>query len=220
MFRAIAKRDFVTLETLGKSFASRGNLAAAFLSFDHLFSVPLKLQTTPLSEVTTKLQTFFEYARCLQKFGMDPHVCDNEAVRKVFAIRASGEELFVLPKDSFLGSQASIRITPSAQITDLGLSVPRGELERLLKHVLHSLLLRRVNQENSTLRVLRRLQPCLTYAVLQQCNRVECPRHHDDFEHYGAAVYNNRIRVIMQQMLIYQVLRVVESSRDQAEQRY
>ncbi|KAI0369978.1 hypothetical protein BV20DRAFT_945276 [Pilatotrama ljubarskyi] len=219
MFRAIARRDMDKLRTLRNRFSARGNLAAAFLCLDHVFSTPLKLQTAPLAEVVETLQTFAEYVHMLHSWSVDREASENKAIRKLFAIQTSSEDLFFLPRESFLSTQTNSRITPSVRATDLGISLPRWELEQLLKSVLNGLLLRRVKEENHVLRALRVLQPCLTYVVYQQCNRVECPRHHGDFQHYDAIAYNTRVRIILQQILIYHSLHAIEHPRERAHQR-
>ncbi|KAI0641201.1 hypothetical protein C8Q79DRAFT_992409 [Trametes meyenii] len=220
MFRAIARRELSELDIHAKAFFARGNLAAAFLCLDHIFSTPMKLQTMPLVDIPAKLQTFMQYAQILQKFSTDSKVCGNKAIRKMFAILEAKDECFILPKDSYLSQKAlenSRSLTPSAQAVELGTSVPRWELEKLLKHVLRSMLLRRVKDENLTLRNLRPLQPCLPYAVFLECHCNLCPRHHINFQDYDAAMFNARVRVVIQQILIYHVLNSVKKSQQEVQ---
>ena len=220
MFRSIIKGNTTTLLSLGEKFASSGNHAAAILSLDYAFSVPLKLQAASLPDIARKLQTFFIYARMLQKLYAvaTANPCDEPVIRKIFALQPSTEELFLLSTGSFMASQCSERLTPSARPHEQGTLVPRGELNRLIKHVLKVRLLKRVNDENNACRDLRPLQPCLPYAVFNQCNRVDCPRNHADYQHYTVADYNVHVRVHILQILIYQTLYAVENSEELARQ--
>ncbi|KAI1785582.1 hypothetical protein LXA43DRAFT_1185708 [Ganoderma leucocontextum] len=218
MFKLIAGRDTRQLLELAEKLTSHGpgRYPAAFLCLDRVFSAPLKLQTATLPEIASKLRTFHLYARMLQKFWAVNNPCDEPSVRKVFAIERSTEDLFLLPNVSLLASHRNDRLTPSARETDQGLLVPRWELERLFKYVLKGRLLKRVNEENDMLYGLRPLQPCLSYTVFRQCNRVDCPRSHIDAQHYNTADYNTRVRVHILQILIYQTLYVVETPYERA----
>ncbi|CDO74781.1 hypothetical protein BN946_scf185001.g29 [Trametes cinnabarina] len=218
MFRAIARRNTVDLRTLAKAFQARGNVAAVFLCLDHVFSAQMLPHNASLSDVSETLETFRQYAVMLQQFATSGAFCDNAVVRKLLAIQESSDDLFLVPKDSFLTKQMSPRLTPSARILDSGTSVPRWELERLLDFVLRNRLIHRIQEENTTLSRVRALQPCLNYVVYRQCNRVECPRHHGSVENYDAAAYNNRIRVVLQQVLIYQILHSYENAKERARQ--
>lgn len=220
MFRAVVKRDAAEeLRTLSAKFFAAGNIAAAFLCLDRLFSTSPKLQTASLAQIADNLQTFLIYSRMLHKLSTVTNSCDDPVIRKVFALQNSTEDLFLVHAGSLMASQCNARLTPSARSTEQGTLVPRWELERLIKHVLKSRLLRRVNDENTLCRGLRPLQPCLTYVVFNQCNRAECPRQHGDhLRQYDAAAYNARVRVHLLQVLIYQTLYNVENSEELARQ--
>ncbi|KAI0716097.1 hypothetical protein C8T65DRAFT_606293 [Cerioporus squamosus] len=219
MFRAMVKRDAAEeLRILSAKFIATGNAPAAFLCLDRLFSAKLKLQTASLPEIAGSLQVFLTYARMLHKMSTVPNPCDDPVICRVFALQSSTEDLFRLHDGSFIASQCNSRLTPSARPTEQGTLVPRYELESLVKHVLKTRLLRRVNDENSLCRGLRPLQPCLTYVVFNQCNRVECPRNHGDYRQYDTAAYNARVRVHILQILIYQTLYNVENSEELARQ--
>ncbi len=219
MFRAIVTRDAAEeLRTLSTRFIAAGNTPAAFLCLDRLFSVTPKLQTASLTDIASSLQTFLTYAHMLHKLSTVPNPCDDAVIRKVFALQSSTEDLFRLHDGSFIGAQCTSRLTPSARPTEQGTLVPRYELERLIKHLLKARLLSRVNGENSLCRGLRPLQPCLTYVVFNQCNRVECPRNHGDYRQYDVAAYNARVRVHILQIVIYQTLYNVENPEELARQ--
>ncbi|TBU21885.1 hypothetical protein BD311DRAFT_811916 [Dichomitus squalens] len=148
MFRAIAKRDTEQLLVLGKKFVARASSAAAFLCLDRVFSVPLKLQTATLSEIATKLEIFYVYARLLQRLWSVNNPCEDPDIRKVFALQPSTEDMFLLPKGTLLATEHNDRLTSSAREMEQGTLVPRWELEKLVKHVLKVRLLKRVKEEN------------------------------------------------------------------------
>ncbi|KAM5542264.1 hypothetical protein V8D89_004137 [Ganoderma adspersum] len=205
-------------EVLRDEFAGEGRYPAAFLCFDRVFSVPLKLQAATLPEIARALQTFYGYVRMLQELWAVNNPCDDPSVRKMFTIEFSTEDLFLLPNGSFLASHRNEPLTPSARETDRGLLIPRWELEKLLKYVLKERLLKRVKEENEMLHALRPLHPCLSYAIFRQCNRIDCPWAHVDVQHYNTADYNTRVRIHILQILIYQTLYAVENPHEYARQ--
>ncbi|KAI0757678.1 hypothetical protein C8Q80DRAFT_1134850 [Daedaleopsis nitida] len=214
MFRAIAKRDTAGLLALGQNFMLGSNESATFLCFDYAFSGSLKLQAASLPDISKTQQTFYVYARMLQKMFILKEPCEDDRICKIFALRSSTENLFLLPRGSFLAAQCNGRITPSARTTEQGTSLPRPELERLIKQELKVRLLKRVNDENRLCRDLCPLHPCLAYTVFNQCNRKDCPRDHADYQNYTSADYNVRVRVVILQVLIYQTIYRVENSEE------
>ncbi|OBZ79120.1 TPR and ankyrin repeat-containing protein 1 [Grifola frondosa] len=220
MFRAIASSDLARLLQLGEKFyLLHHNMAAAFLCMDHVFSTMPKLQAASLSQIATKLQTFLSYAQMLQKFVSDSDLCNNKTIRKLFGFEASTEELFLIPKETSLFTQINDRLTPTARSTDEGSIVVRWELERLIGFFLRGRLLRRVIQENEMCHTLRAFRPCLPFIIFRHCNRQECPRDHVDPAFYDANAYNNRVRVHLQQILIYQTLHAVENGAERDRQK-
>lgn len=217
MFRALAQCDMQQLLQLGERFASRGHYPAAFLCLDRVFSVPLKLQASTLPDVASMLKIFLDYARMLRNLGAISNPCDSLCVRRLFALRISTEDLFLIAKGSLLAAERNSRLTPSVQEKDEGFLVPRWELEQLIKHVLKTRLLTRVNAENTLFYNLRSLQPCLSYTVFHQCNVVDCSRSHIDLHGFDAVEYNARVRVHLLQILIYQTLYAVENSLEHAQ---
>ncbi|EJF58549.1 hypothetical protein DICSQDRAFT_172899 [Dichomitus squalens LYAD-421 SS1] len=208
-------------ELLRDEFVARASSAAAFLCLDRVFSVPLKLQTATLSEIATKLETFYVYARLLQRLWSVNNPCEDPDIRKVFALQPSTEDMFLLPKGTLLATEHNDRLTPSAREMEQGTLVPRWELEKLVKHVLKVRLLKRVKEENDMCYSLRPLQPCLTHVVFRQCNRADCLRDHVETERYDATSYNTRIRTHILQILIFQTLYAIENHHEHARhQRY
>ncbi|KAL7285962.1 hypothetical protein ACG7TL_001077 [Trametes sanguinea] len=218
MFRAIASHNTGNLQTLAGAFSARRNLAATLRCLDHIFSATLSLQQSSLEDVSATLEIFEQYALTLQRLVASGAFCDNAVVRKLFAVREEIDDLFMVPKDSFLTTQMGTRITPTARIVDLGILVPRWELERLFEFALRNRLVRRVQVENEILSRVRALQPCLPHAVYRHCNRIGCPRHHGNFDNFETADYNHRVRVILQQVLIYQIASPYEHPRERAQQ--
>ncbi|KAI0770957.1 hypothetical protein BD413DRAFT_613484 [Trametes elegans] len=220
MFRAITSRDMGGLRALESAFSERGNSAAAFMCLDHVFSSPFNFATATLDEASAILFKFTEYVQKLHMFLADREICDNEVVRKIFAIQVIDEDLFLIPKDTFLSTHATTRLAPSARVIDLGVTLHRWELERLLKSELRRRLHMRVREENLAMRNFRLIQPCMSSAVYGHCNRIQCPRNHDDLKNYTAESYHSRVSVIILQILVYHELRTLEPREQLQQQRY
>ncbi|KAH9891312.1 hypothetical protein C8Q73DRAFT_119576 [Cubamyces lactineus] len=220
MFRAIAKRDTDALGALWKVFQLQGNAAAALMCLDHIFALPMQLQTASITEVSTKLEIFLEYMHILQKLVGTTTVCSNALVRRLFALQDSPEteDHVLVPPGTFLSAQINPRTGPSARVTEQGTSIPRWELETIINNVFKNRLLQRIRQENEVVRNLRILHPCLPYAAYGRCNRNDCPQFHDNFQRYDAESYNSRVRVVVLQILVYRTVYAVENLQEQLHQ--
>ncbi|KAI0935696.1 hypothetical protein AcV5_004043 [Taiwanofungus camphoratus] len=220
MFRAIMSDNLATLLPLGERFHLwHHNDAAAFLCLDHVFSSPLKLQAASLADISTKLQTFLLYARLLQKYASDPQPCDNEEIQRLLGFETSTQELFLVPNGTLLYLHCNARPTPTIRATDQGYLVLRWELAMLIKHTLCERLRRRITDENEACRKAWALQPCLSFAAFDRCNRQDCPQMHQHALSYDADFYTTRVRVYLQQILIYHTLYAFEHPSEQGRQR-
>ncbi|GBE78672.1 predicted protein [Sparassis crispa] len=221
MFRAIVSSEFETLLQLGEKFLHvHHDEAAALLCFDRVFGTSLKLQTASLPEIAEQLRSFLFYVQLLQKFANDVDPDNNGVIRRLFGFRSPTQELFLLPKETFLCTQCQMCSTPTWQVTEEGALVPRWVLRTLVRQVLRvERLLRRILVENEACRTARTLQPCLSYVVYGQCHRNDCPQVHTSAASYDAKTYNLRIRIHLQQILIYHTIFAVEDVRQQVRQR-
>ena len=214
MFHAITKRDLPALRRLAARFIKRLNTPAAFLCFDHLFVAKPKFHALSLREIVDQLQMFLIYARALKGLATVAAPCDDPTICKLFAIRISTEDSFLLHKDSYLASKCNLGSTPNFLTREDGILVPRWELDRLVKSVLKTHLLRKVSEESYSLYVARPLRPCIPFSVFGQCNRTECPHQHLPQETHNAEMYNLRIRVHVLQILIIQTLYPIQNSME------
>lgn len=212
MFHAITKRDLPALRRLAARFIKRLNTPAAFLCFDHLFVAKPKFHALSLREIVDQLQMFLIYARALKGLATVAAPCDDPTICKLFAIRISTEDSFLLHKDSYLASKCNLGSTPNFLTREDGILVPRWELDRLVKSVVKSRLLHQVSGETYGLYVARPLRPCLHFSIFSQCNRTECSHQHLPREAHNAETYNTRIRVHILQILIIQTLYTIQNS--------
>ncbi|OSX68101.1 hypothetical protein POSPLADRAFT_1128861 [Postia placenta MAD-698-R-SB12] len=223
MFRAIIADDSATLLELGERFYRwHANGAAALRCLDHVFTGLPKLLVASALEVTSSLHQFLLYARLLQGFLSKAYSCDNEDIQRLVGFEVATEDFFLVPRETYLFSRCNHHSTPSLRPTDQGALVLRWEIERLFKQILRGRLHQKVVDENDLCRRLRSLQPCLAFVASGHCSRLatgECPLEHLPAEAYNLELYNLRVRIVLQQILIYHTIYSIEHPAELSRQR-
>lgn len=223
MFRAMIADDFAALLELGERFHRwHENDAAALRCLDHVFTGLPKLLVASALEVTSSLHHFLLYVRLLQGFLSKVYSCDNEDIQRLVGFEAATEDLFLVPRETYLFSCCNHRSTPSLRPTDQGVLVLRWEIERLFKQILRARLHQKVVGENDLCRRLRSLQPCLAFVASGRCVRLEageCPLEHLPAEAHNLELYNLRVRIVLQQILIYHTIYSIEHPAELSRQR-
>lgn len=184
---------------------------AALRCLDHVFSSLPKLQVASASEVATSLQHFLLYARLLQKSASEAETnpCDNTDIKRLLGFEVATEDLFLVSRDTRMFVHYSL----APRQTDQGALVHRWELEKPVTDNLKERLRSKVNGLNELCSRLRALQPCLAFAAYSRCVRSEsseCPQEHLNMDNYDTHAYNLRVRIVLQQILIYQTIYSIE----------
>lgn len=213
MFQAIISGDQVTLLQLGQHFLHlRTDIgtAASLLCFDHVFSSSMTLDGISTSLIAIKLAEFLPYVQTLQKLAAIPYPRLNKVNQILFGFCSQTETEYLLPNQTSLYPRLRDH---SAAVVEQGIIVTRWELDRIIKSVLNNLLRSKVNE---LMNICRRASafrpPCLSY-LFGRCLKNECSRAHIDIRSYGANDYNVRLRIQLQQILIYQTVHVSERNK-------
>lgn len=215
MFRALWQNDFSGLARLGEWFHARQQQhPAALLCLDHVFAQGFHLESASLSEIALCFQQFFVYTRSLSRFSCDPNPCSNPHLQRLFAYRpvnGDNEELFLLPKTSYLFLRAKTTVVADIQEGTVEIHIPRWELERLVKAELREVLKYKVWSQNEMCHTMPRLRPCLLFAVTKSCPRRECSQIHvkEPFDEAGVT-YNTLVRIHILQIMIFHTLYAAE----------
>ncbi|KAI0369977.1 hypothetical protein BV20DRAFT_330785 [Pilatotrama ljubarskyi] len=208
MFEAISRHDLVHLRELSDKFSSAKNLAAHFLCLHSIFSEPLQLESSDLSETVNRLTTFLSYARTLQRFSCHPDPCSSPAIQRLFSFSVSDDEHYLLHYRSSLCSRIN-QPRPDSGARGEGQDIPilRQELEHLVKTVLREHLLEKVCKENEVCHTqLRSIRPCLLHATSGRCPLRDCPQYHAAPGSDGTATYNILVQIHILQIMIYHTL--------------
>ncbi|KAH9931251.1 uncharacterized protein B0H18DRAFT_929734 [Fomitopsis serialis] len=219
MFRAIVLSDAPRLLGLSEQFRQRHkDVASALRSLDHAFMVMPKLKAASLPEIVDSLHHFSIYVELLRVFASAANLCDDEGIRRLFAVQAATDDFFLIPKDTFLFGRCARRWTQGSRRNDQGVLVLKSELHRLLQQALQERLCMKVREENDLCHRTHAFQVCLPFFTSGTCFRAECPQDHVAAKDYGADSYNLRIRVHLQQIAIYNSVRTLENRFEQAQQ--
>ncbi|TFY57544.1 hypothetical protein EVJ58_g6956 [Rhodofomes roseus] len=225
MFRAIATTSRQQLLSLGERFHRwHKNDAAALLCLDHAFSGPLNFEHATLLDMATVLKYFQLYAQLLWSLASHAQPSNTPEIRRLFGFvpETDSEDFFVVQKDTLLYTfcSDSERVAPSIRSREEGIAVLRSDLDRVLRGILQDRLRKRVVGENELCRNARVFRVCLAYAAFGRCPRMDhCPQVHVAAEMFDTDLYNLRVRICLQQILIYNTVYAVESFYEQARHR-
>ncbi|KAF9818499.1 hypothetical protein IEO21_02737 [Rhodonia placenta] len=223
MFQAIVANDSEKLLELGHRFHIRhGNRAAALRCLDHVFTNFPELLEASAAEITTSLQHFLLYVQWLQRYAFADNPCDDKDIQRLLGFQNSTQDFFLVFNDTHLHSLCNNRKTSSLRSTQKGVQVLRVGLEGIIKGILRERLHRKVREENDLCYGLRALRPCIGYIVYGRCVQMEsgqCSREHLDTKDDKNDAYNQRVRAILQQILIYHTIYYIEPLYERDEQR-
>ncbi|KAJ6577097.1 hypothetical protein B0H10DRAFT_1963249 [Mycena sp. CBHHK59/15] len=216
MFQAIFERQVRKLEPLGQAFAEANNLAVALLCLDHCFTNPPKIQALQVDAVAQSLQVFHTYIKLLRHltFNVDP--CNSSEAEKLLGYTRHGENNFLIIEGTFLHSTLR-RCNHAAchRSTEENILLSGSELRETFHRSLGGRLKQKVRQENEMCKITKAFTPCLIFSVFDgRCNRGDCPQEHIPSVQISARQYNLRVRIHLQQILIYQNLRFIETDLD------
>lgn len=206
MFQAIIAKNGQQLEKLGRLFY-HSNKPASLLCLDHIFSTPFELYGSSIQEKANYLDMFFAYAKLLHDVAFIQDPCGKRLVQKLFSVQSLREDTFALPCGTFLYSavaeQRVLYFGGKGQRT-----VSNADLTRAFRSSLSERMRRRVMEENEVFRDAEFLSPCFNF-LTGSCHRRDCSRAHVA----GATVtawYNTRVRMHLQQILIFQTLHCID----------
>lgn len=220
MFRLISRREFVQLQALGERFLNtHQNASAGLLCLDHAFSQPPKFNAVKAPELVPVLQAYGAYCRVLQRAAFDIDPCHNLSLQRLLAFQpsADSEGTFSLRQRSFLhGLELQRRRDPSLESQPVEMSA--WDLSNLIHSSLRERLKRRVTNEDVLISMAPAIAPCLTMVMFGTCNSTNCSKSHWD-QTIDPDNYHLRIRLLFQQILIYQTATPVEHRNAVAKQR-
>ncbi|KAJ7037374.1 hypothetical protein C8F04DRAFT_1393598 [Mycena alexandri] len=205
MFRAIAGRDSHALRVLAQSFYRNNEPAAALLCLDHVFGVLPKIPTLSIEALVEFLQVFLAYVKLLYfvAFNLDP--CNSSAASRLFGYRKADEDNYAIPRGTFIRLALPDRSEETLLLTG-------SELRTVFQQLLKDRLAKKVSEENFMCRVTKAFEgPCLTFALFDgRCNRDNCPQEHISASTFSPLEYNLRVRIHLQQILIYDGLHDID----------
>ncbi|KAJ7801958.1 hypothetical protein B0H14DRAFT_3782099 [Mycena olivaceomarginata] len=210
MFRAIASREVNKFLVASES----TNEAVTLLCLDHYFVDTPKIQAHPIDAVVGSLQVFHAYVKLLHRFAFNVDPCSSSAAEKLFGYKREGKNNYSIPQGTFL-----YRAHPNRP-SEGNILLTGSELRAIFRRSLSGRLAERVQTENRICRITMAFQgPCLTFAIFDgQCNRDNCPQEHILASSFSSQEYTLRVRIHLQQILIYQTLHNIDA--DDSERRY
>jgi len=224
MFKAIISGASAELRQLGDTFLLAKNYPAALLCLDHHFINPPRIQVMNGHQVADILGVFLAYARLLHDMAVESDPCSSPSIQKLFGFRSQTENVILIPEGTFLHLILDRCQHTVLRSTVDGVLVSNRGLSRIFRQSLCDHLRHRVQEENVMCHKARTFSPCLTFAVFGNCNRpngVECPQEHSTSSYLNPDSYNVRIRIHLQQVLIFQTLFSIAHPPEMAiQQRY
>ncbi|KAJ7479971.1 hypothetical protein B0H11DRAFT_1725402, partial [Mycena galericulata] len=200
----------------GQLFTGSNNGALALFCLDHYFTNPPRTQALSTKALAEHLQIFLAYVKLLYHFAFNVDPCNSDVAEKLFGFRKEGENNYSIRQGAFIRRALSNTSGGNDLITG-------SDLRLILRQSLSGRLVERVRVENEMCRMTKAFEgPCLTFAIYNgHCNRVHCPQEHilSSPSQFNAQEYNLRVRIHLQQILIYQSLYHTNIDQFEFEQR-
>ncbi|PSS06635.1 hypothetical protein PHLCEN_2v3591 [Hermanssonia centrifuga] len=212
MFQAIATRQLLRLRELAEKFHNvYKDPAATLLCLDHAFDSAPKMNALTHTELTSFLRMFLIYTTELQRILSDIDPSHNPLLQRLFGYHplAQSENTIAIQSGTFLSSFISENIRKASDHMDpLTLSI--WEFTSLFKNAISNRLKERVKTENTACSQAHSLSPCPAFAIFGSCNSNTCYRIHLNGRDLDSDWHHTRIRIIFQQILIYQAVSGIE----------
>lgn len=202
--------DSTRLPHLGRNFYLQKNMPAALLCLDHYFVNPPRIIVMKGQEVAEILWMFHAYARLLHDVAFDRDPCNNPSIQKLFGFQRSTENLFLVPRGTFLHGILIGYRSPIHRNDAESMLVSNWDLSQGFRRSLCDRLRRRVLEENEMCRKAQAFSPCLSFVVSGICNRTGCPQEHLRGTDLTLEWFNIRVRLHLQQILIFQTLHSID----------
>ncbi|EEB95922.1 hypothetical protein MPER_05033, partial [Moniliophthora perniciosa FA553] len=183
----------------GQSFLLDQNLAASILCLENYFSTFARLRdwNIPLQVVAEELELFLQYITLLiSELKAFPSE-SNDVLSKLFGFRIILNDRMLLSPGSFL-----FRHCDEAPTTE-GIALAPVKLSLLLKSSVMSYLQWQMEQENELCKNIKAFSLCLSFSVAGICTRPSCTKAHIEGHNLTAAYYTLRVRVHLQQVLLF-----------------
>ncbi|KAF7986147.1 hypothetical protein HWV62_38516 [Athelia sp. TMB] len=215
MFQALITHRSQDLRRLGLKFNEENNKAAALLCLDHFHSTsPPICEANTVEEGIAILEPFLVYAELLHDAARIEDPSKSRTAQKLFAFMPSEEDLFTITGGTFLDRLKA----PFSEENDKRTLLSK-DLSVALKSGLSERLKVKVMEMHYLCRKAKIFLPCLNY-LLGTCKTVDCPRGH-----FGPAAltprwYNDRVRLHMLQIQIFQQLHFIDIKRELGERTY
>ncbi|KIM48469.1 hypothetical protein M413DRAFT_440213 [Hebeloma cylindrosporum] len=205
MFKAITSSDSKGLRSLGKKFASKGELISALICYDHYFSDLPNMSRMSVTDISELLADFLAYCGFLLHIANAQDPCKDPGIQKLFNIVPSTDNTFFLRTSTYLHERILASRTPLARENEQGVFVSESELARKINYNMVADLTAKVKAENDACRRAQVFNPCIPF-ITNFCNRRDCPRHHIPSVSLTREWYNLQVRIHLQQILVIQAL--------------
>ncbi len=219
MFTSIFQDQVSRLRELALEFHKMGHSSAALLCLDQYFARTFRIQDMVLMDAVEELNLFYIYANllCTAAYRTDP--CEDTGTATLFGFQRITENRFLVPRDTWLHTAAleveHLQLGSRTSDSDSDFTLSASKLRDIFQHVLRLRLKQRINAENDECARSKAFQPCLVFAVSGVCRRPVCPEAHVSPSVVNTEYYNMRIRLHLQQILIFQSFK--ENSHQEVE---
>lgn len=212
MFRNIRtnSNDEVSLKDLGYEFLKRGEKSQGLLCFDHLFMTfkfSQSLSNAASSASGPMLEVFYDYCHLFQEIVMSLNLGDSGTQKLFNLCPAPIENAYCIRLGTWLHRRVTKAGNRTLESDDGGIAVASTDLLQTLKDALWQRLSWRLSQEDQECRALQLWTPCLPHVMVDAagCPRLDCPRQHLRRSEMTQTWFNNQLRGIFLQILVYDI---------------
>ncbi|KZP30395.1 P-loop containing nucleoside triphosphate hydrolase protein [Athelia psychrophila] len=214
MFKALVAGNAHDLQQLGLKFDQQENKAAALLCLDHINKTPVPIgEAQTIKKGIELLEPFLVYAQLLHDAACIKDPSRNRTAQRLFAFIARAEDLFTISHGTFLADIDA----PFIEMDGMR-ALSSQNLGRALKNGLSDRLKARVIEVHQLCRKARIFSPCLN-ALIGTCRSIDCRRGHFDSAALDSHWYNDRVRLCILQIQVYQQLHFIDIGPEQGREK-
>lgn len=215
MFLALGVGNVHKLQQLGLKFAQQGNEAAALLCLDNVYNTPPPIgEAETIQQGIAMLESFLVYVQLLYDAAHIKDPSRSRAAQWLFAFTECGDDRFGIFPRTFL---AGINKHHLLMKGDMG-TLSSQNLSQTLKGGLTERLKARVMEVHQLCRKARIFSPCLNI-LLGTCRNIDCWRGHFGSATLESCWYNDRVRMCLLQIQIFQQLHFVNMGSDRGKEK-
>ncbi|KAG8941463.1 hypothetical protein FRC03_004498, partial [Tulasnella sp. 419] len=208
MFSAIQSQQVLKLTELGRFFVDHGSHTQALLALDCALRNPPALKVETLDKVIRFLEGYQIYGQQVRSLIRLQDSVKKAGIQKLLNFKplpsVLGEEPheYIVAPSSILRPDVFQLDANKRSLTAEGLVLDQEDLRGVIRHRLSCRYNQSLEQLHNLAMNIEALQPCTSFTMFGECHRPRCSQRHVDAKEVTLEVFNKRVRVHIQIIML------------------